>query len=103
MAKALYFNRVQRAPHWYTPSGVLTVVEVKYGMRTGLQLQLISATNALPLACARAEATKKKTMKVSPLDHDVIMKEANKCNRLEYNNNDDDDDESKEESKEESE
>jgi hypothetical protein len=60
VANALYFNRVQCAPHWYTPSSVRTAVEVKYVMQTGLQLQPISTTNALPLTCARAEATQEK-------------------------------------------
>ena len=59
VANALYFNWVQHVPHWYTPPGVTTVVEVKYVMQTGLQLQPISVPNALPLACARAEATQK--------------------------------------------
>ncbi len=44
----LYFNRVQRAPLWYTPSSDTMVVEVKYVLQTGLQLQPISTTNALP-------------------------------------------------------
>jgi hypothetical protein len=72
----LYFNRVQRAPHWYTPSGYTTVVEVKYVLRTGLQLQPISTSNALPNACARVEATRKKAIKVSTLDRKGIMEEA---------------------------
>ena len=41
-------------------------------------------------------------MKVSPLDHEAIMEEASKRDRLEYNKNVDDNDESKEESNEES-
>ncbi len=79
VANVLYFNRVQRAPHWYTPSGVTTAVKVKYVMRTGLQLQSISTTNALPLACTRADTTQKKAVKVSPLDHEAIMEEASKA------------------------
>ena len=59
VADMLYFKRVQRKPHWYTPSGLPTVVEVKYVMRTGLQLQPISTTHTLPLACERAEAMRK--------------------------------------------
>ena len=100
VANALYFNRVQRAPHWYTPSGMTTMVKVKYVMRTGLQLQPISTTNALTLACMRAEATRKKAMKVLPLDHETIMEEASKRDRLEYNKNDNDNNKSKEESNE---
>jgi hypothetical protein len=80
----LYFNRVQCMPLWYTPSGDTTVVEVKYILWTGLQLQPISTTNELPNACARVEATQKKAVKVSTLDHKAIMEEATKCDRLEY-------------------
>ncbi len=84
----LYFNRVQQAPLWYTPSGDTTVVEVKYVLRTGLQLQPISTTNALPNAWARVEAMRKKAIKVSALDHEAIMEEATKHDRLEYEEDD---------------
>jgi hypothetical protein len=60
----LYFNRVQQAPLWYKPSGNTTVAEVKHVLRTGLQLQPIGMTNALPNACARVEAMQKKAIKV---------------------------------------
>ncbi len=97
----LYCNRVQRVPHWYTPSGDTTVVEVKYVLRTGLQLQPISTSNALPNACARVKATRKKAIKVSALDHEGIMKGATKHDRLEYEEEDEDKrDEDSEESKE---
>jgi hypothetical protein len=84
----LYFNRAQQAPLWYTPSGDTTVVEVKYVLWTGLQLQPISTTNALPNACARVKAMRKKVIKVSTLDHEVIMEEATKRDRLEYEEDD---------------
>jgi hypothetical protein len=97
----LYFNRVQRAPHWYKPSGDTTVVEVKYVLRTGLQLQPISTSNAIPSACARVKETRKKAIKVSTLDHKAIMDEATKRDRLEYKDEDEDKrDEDSEESKE---
>jgi hypothetical protein len=63
-------------------------MEVKYVLQTGLQLQPISTTNALPNACARVEATQKKAIKVSTLDHEVIMEEATKRDRLEYEEDD---------------
>jgi hypothetical protein len=84
----LYFNRVQQVPLWYTPSGDTTVVEVKCVLRTGLQLQPISTTNALPNACARVEAMRKKAIKIFTLDHKAIMEEATKCDRLEYEEDD---------------
>jgi hypothetical protein len=53
-------------------------------LQTGLQLQPISTTNALPNACARVKAMRKKAIKVSTLDHKAIMEEATKRDRLEY-------------------
>ncbi len=97
----LYFNRVQYAPHWYTPSGDTMVMEVKYVLWTGLQLQPISTLNALPNVCARVQATRKKAIKVLTLDHKVIMEKATKRDRLEYEEEDEDErDEDSEESKE---
>ncbi len=78
------------------------ILFLKYVMQTGLQLQPISTTNVLPLACVGAEAMREKAVKVLPLDHEAIMKEASKCNRLEYNKNDNFNDKSKEKSNEES-
>jgi hypothetical protein len=99
----LYFNRVECAPHWYMQSKETMVVEVRYVLLTGLHLLPISKTNKLPTACNRREAAQKKVVKVTLLDHEVIMDEAGKRDQLEYNvNNDDNDDESQEESKEES-
>ncbi len=52
---------------------------------TGLQLQEISTTNKLPQLFNTAVAMQKKAAKVASLDHDRIMEEAGRCNRLEYN------------------
>jgi hypothetical protein len=76
-------------------------MEVKYVLRTGLQLQPISTSNVLPNACARVEATRKKAIKVSTLDHKGIMEEATKRDGLEYEEEDEDErDKYSEESKE---
>ncbi len=85
-------------PLWYTLSSNTMVVEVKYVLQSGLQLQPISATNALPNACARLEATQKTAIKVLTLDHKGIMQEATKHDRLEYE--EDDEDKSNEDSEE---
>ena len=101
---ALYFNRVHCALHWYTPSAETTVMEVKHILRTILQVQPISATNALPHSCGSQEAMGKKVMKVLSLDHEAIMEEVNKHDRLEYgddNDDNDDDDDDDEEDKDE--
>ncbi len=100
---ALYFNWVERAPHWYKQSKETTVPEVRYVLLTSLHLLPISKTNKLPMACNRREAAQKKAVKITLLDHEVIMEEARKQDQLEYDvNNDNDNNESKEESKEES-
>ncbi len=66
-----------------------------------MQLQPISTLNPLPNTCARVEATRKKAIKVSTLDHKGIMEEATKHDRLEYKEEDEDKrDEDSEESKE---
>ncbi len=99
----LYFNPVHRAQNWYTLSDITTVVEVKHILQTGLQVQPISATNALPGTCASQEATRKKAVKVSSVDHKAIMEEASKRNRLEYENKDENEDEDKDEDEDEGE
>ena len=78
VADMLYFNQVERARHWYTQSNMTTVVEVRYVLLTGFQLQPISETNKLPMACNRKDAAQKKAVKVMLLDHEVIMEEAGK-------------------------
>ncbi len=78
VADVLYFNRVERGTHWYTQSNLTTVVEVRYVLLTGFQLQTISETNRVPTACNRREAAQKKAVKDMLLDHEVIMEEAGK-------------------------
>jgi hypothetical protein len=53
----LYYNHVQCAPYWYTPLETMTVVQVRYVLRTSLELQAISRTNKLPQTCNTAVAT----------------------------------------------
>ena len=69
VAGMLYFNQVERARHWYTQSNMTTVVEVRYVLLTGLQLQPISETNKLPTACNRKEALQKKAVKEAAVQH----------------------------------
>ena len=90
VAKAVYFNRVQHAPYWYMLSGEHMIVEVRHVLRTGLHLQPISVANKLPQACNRMEATRQKALKVMHLNHDAIMEEASRRDRLEYDDDKDD-------------
>ena len=103
VANMLYFNQVECARHWYTQYNMMTVVEVRYVLLMGFQLQPISETNKLPMACNGKDAAQKKAVKVMLLVHEVIMEEAGKQDRLEYDaDNDNDSNESKDESEEES-
>ena len=52
---------------------------------TGLQLLDIGRDNALPNACNRMEATCQKAVKVAAYEHNQIMEEVERRNRLEYN------------------
>ena len=57
-------------------------------LRSGLQLEEISETNKLPQACNQLEATRKNAGKISMQEHETIMEDAARRDRLEYNNND---------------
>ncbi len=84
----LYFNRVQRAPYWYTQSEETSIIEVRHVLQSGLQLEEICATNKLPQACNRLEATRKNAGKIPMQEHETIMEEAERRDRLEYNDDD---------------
>jgi hypothetical protein len=81
----LYFNRVQGAPYWYTQSEERSIIKVKHVLRSGLHLKEISVTNKLPWACNRLEATRKNAGKITMQEHEIIMEEAERHDRLEYN------------------
>ncbi len=68
VADKLYFNQTECARHWCTQSNMMMVVEVRYVLLTGFQLQPISKTNKLPMACTRKEAVQKKAVTVTLLD-----------------------------------
>ncbi len=64
------------------------MVEVRYVLLTGLEMEKVSATNPLPQACNRVEAKRQKATRVSLLDHKAIMEEAERRDWLEYDDND---------------
>ncbi len=76
----------------------MSIIEVRHVLQSGLQLKEICPTNKLPWACNRLEATRKNAGKISMQKHETIMEEAERRDRLEYN----DDDGSKEEEGEDS-
>jgi hypothetical protein len=89
---AVYFNMVGRVPYWYTQSELTTVVEVRHVLQSGLQMEEISATNKLPLACNRLDATRKRAVKITTQEHEA-MEEAGRCDRLDFSEDEDSDDE----------
>ena len=89
---AVYFNMVGRAPYWYTQSELTVVIEVRHVLRSGLQLEEISPTNKLPLACNRLDATRKRAVKITTQEHESIMEEAVRRDRLEFSEDEDSDD-----------
>jgi hypothetical protein len=80
---ALYYNKVEHAPYWYTQSGERTDVEVRHELQIGLEMEEISTRNKLPLAYNRLDAMRKKAHKIASQDYEAIMEEAGKHDRLE--------------------
>ena len=69
VAEGVYYNRVKRAPYWYTPLEVRAVFKMRHVLWTGLQLLDICRENMLPNACNRMEATHQKVVKVAAYEH----------------------------------
>jgi len=64
-----------------------TVVEVRYTLQMGLEMQIITSENKLPKTCNRMEATRQKGVRMSLHDHENIMEEAGGRDPwLEYDN-----------------
>jgi len=80
-----------------TPSETMTIVEMRYVLQTGLELQGISRTNKLPSTCNTAVATRQKAVMIARLDHDIIMEEAIQRDVLEYDSANEEEDESSDE------
>jgi hypothetical protein len=51
-----------------------------------IKVRHVCVTNKLPRACNRLEATRKNARKISMQEHETIMEEAERRDRLEYNN-----------------
>jgi hypothetical protein len=102
VCNARYFNHVQRVPYWYTPSDTPTVVRMQQVILPDVALLRISRSNKLPNTCNKASATRLKACKICLDDHDQILEDINRRDRLCYDeasseeedNDDDSDDES---------
>ena len=56
VADAFLYNQVGGAPYWYTRSRMKAVIEVRYVLQTGFEMNGISRENPLPKTCSRKEA-----------------------------------------------
>ncbi len=60
------------------------MIEVRFVLRSDLEMEEVSAANLLPRACNRIEATRQEAHRVTMLDHEAIMEEAERSDRLKY-------------------
>ena len=51
------------------------VIEVRYVLQTGFEMDGISGDNPLPRTCSKKEASRHDARKVSILDHEEIMED----------------------------
>ena len=72
------------------------MVEVRYTLQMGLEMQIITSENKLPKTCNRMEATRQKAVRVSLHDHENIMEEAGRCDWLEYDDKEESEDDESE-------
>ena len=87
---AEYLNPVQRARRWFTPpprprvAHLNVTIPVSLVLRAGLELLPISAQDKLPSNCDVKAAKQKGAVKVSSDDHEAILEEAERRDRLEF-------------------
>ena len=84
VCNAQYFNPVPRAPYWYTPLDTPTVVRMQQVVLPDATLLPISKSNKLPNTCNKASATRLKACKIFLNDHDQILEDINRRDRLSY-------------------
>ncbi len=84
MVDGVYFNMVGHAPYWYTQSELMRVVEVRHVLRSGLQLEKISETNKLPLACNRLDATRKRAVKIMTQELEGFLEVSGRHNNIRH-------------------
>ena len=87
---AEYFNKVPGASLWYTATAAqdaVTVVRVQQVVAADLKPAAISEENKLPIGMSKknkADATKKKAVKISAEEHEVILDEICRREELEH-------------------
>ena len=84
---AKYFNKVQRAPFWYTASDSVfkELIKVQHVLAADLKLLEISTdSNPLPRSCNRREAERRGAKKVSETDRRLIQEQIERNMLIEY-------------------
>ena len=83
---ATYFNKVERAPFWYTPMDTSDTVLIKVTHDVAADLSLLenSVSNPLPRGCNKREAINKGAKNISEADHDIIHEQIARNILVEY-------------------
>ena len=104
LCDAVYYNKVPRAPGWYTRSNPphIETHELNHVISADLPMIPISDSNKLPNGCAKAIAKRMGAIKLSEDSHDFIMEEIFRREALEDIHSDSSEDENDSSGEEES-
>ena len=95
VCEATYLNPVERAPYWYTPSDIATVVRLQHVVGADLEMNQPSPLIKLPSNCKRKDALRKGAMRLSENYHELLLDEINRRDALD--NEEEDEEESTDE------
>jgi hypothetical protein len=88
VCEATYLNPVERAPYWYTPSDIATVVRLQHVVGADLEMNQPSPSIKLPSNCKREDALRKGAMRLSEYSHELLLDEINRRDALDYEEED---------------
>ena len=90
VADAIYFDKVPRAPGWYTQVAMSTTVRLQQVILADLKLTQESQDCPLPNACNKNEARSKGAQKISEQDHGRLLDEIARMEILDFVEDEDD-------------
>ena len=88
VCEATYLNQVERAPYWYTPSDMTTVVRLQHVVGADLEMNQPSASIKLPSNCKHKDAVRKGARRLSVYSHELLLDEINRRDALDYEEED---------------
>jgi hypothetical protein len=88
VCEATYLNPVKRAPYWYTPSDIATVVRLQHVVGADLEMNQPLPLIKLPSNCKRKDALRKGAMRLSENYHELLLDEINRRDALDYEEED---------------